>query len=49
MSVTITLPDKLAESLQPRAEAQQVSLDELVADILAESFAAEPEDNFPTL
>ncbi len=49
MPVTITLPDELAASLQTRAEAQQLSLDKLVAGILTKAFAAEPEDDFPTL
>ena len=33
MSVTITLPDKLANTLQEKAEAQNISLDELVTDL----------------
>jgi hypothetical protein len=48
MPVTITLPDELAENLQTRAEAQQVSLAELIADLLNVAFAVEPDDDFPT-
>ncbi len=48
MPVTITIPDKLAKNLQTRAEIQQVSLAELIADLLTIAFAVEPDDDFPT-
>ena len=47
MPVTITLPDELARNLQIRAETRQVSLEQLVADILTQAFVVE--DDFPTL
>ena len=48
MSIMISLPDKLAHNLQTRAEAVQLSLDELVTDLLIKLL--EPEaDDYPTL
>ncbi len=35
MPITITLPDKLADTLQIQAETKQLSLDELVTDLLS--------------
>jgi hypothetical protein len=45
MSVTITLPDELADTLQEKAEAQHIPLDELVTSLLTTALAAEPEDD----
>ena len=45
MSVTITLPDEIAQSLQAKAKAQQVSLDTLVTNLLTDALDAEAEDD----
>jgi hypothetical protein len=45
MSVTITLPDEIANPLQVQAEAKQVSLDELVTDLLTTVLSTEPEED----
>jgi hypothetical protein len=48
MPKTITLPDELADTLQTKAEAEQISLDELVTGLLAGLLEPEPDD-FSTL
>ena len=45
MSVTITLPEEIAHTLQARAEAQHIALDTLVTNLLADTLAVEPEDD----
>lgn len=45
MSVTITLPDEIANPLQAQADAKQVSLDDLVTDLLTNVLAIEPEED----
>lgn len=45
MSVTITLPDEIANPLQALADAKQVSLNDLVTDLLANVLATEPEED----
>ena len=37
MTITVTLPDSLASQLQTKAETQQVSIVELVIDLLTQS------------
>lgn len=48
MTITITLPDELAQDLQHRAEEKEVSLDELVINLLVSALVNEPED-YPSL
>ncbi len=45
MPITLTLPAELEKNLQARAAAQQISLAELIVDILASVVA----DDFPSL
>jgi hypothetical protein len=45
MSVTITLPDEIAQSLQAKAKAQRVSLDTLVTNLLTDALDAESKDD----
>ena len=49
MSITITLPAEVEKGLQAKAEAQQVSLDELIVDILVQAVETEPDEDFPSL
>jgi hypothetical protein len=49
MSITITLPADVEKGLQAKAEAQQVSVDELIVDILTQVVETEPDDFFPSL
>lgn len=45
MSLTITIPDDLAEHLQDKAQAQNRSVDEMILSLLEESLS---EETFPT-
>ncbi len=48
MPVTIALPDDLTQRLQTEAANRQLSLDELVVDVLVNAFEHE-QDDVPTL
>lgn len=45
MSVTITLPDEIANPLQAQAEAKHISLDKLVTDLLTNVLATNQEED----
>jgi hypothetical protein len=49
MSVTITLPDEIADTLQARAKAQHISLDTLVANLLTHALVEPVDDELETL
>jgi hypothetical protein len=49
MPIMITLPTDVEKGLQAKAEAQQVSLNELIVDILIQAVETELVDDFPTL
>jgi plasmid stability protein len=49
MSVTVTLPDQLADTLKSRAKSHHLSLEEMVLGILSQISEPLAEDDFPTL